>query len=145
MPKKAQRYKPTDGDRLKVKSMASVGIPNEIIALRIKVTEEDLLKFFESELRTVLAEVRAMGSANLFASAKAGNPAAVFFWLKTRAGWSEAAYLSRSNLDERTLPQIPQTCITMPCNSRDWCVRQELWIPYLEQWLQELLEKQSKL
>ena len=111
---KDKLLQPTRADREKVKTMAALGIPHDIVARRFGFSEEDLDRVFEQELRTALPEMRAMGGANLFASAKAGNPSAVFFWLKTRAGWSETANSEKPPPDEDAVKSIEKPGVRTP-------------------------------
>jgi hypothetical protein len=137
--------RPTKADREKVKTMAALGIPHDIVARRFGFSEEELDGVFERELRTALPEMRAMGGANLFASAKAGNPSAVFFWLKTRAGWSETAHSEKHSSGEDAVKNIekPGVRIFMPCNARGFCARTDLWIQHLEKMLKKTSSENS--
>jgi hypothetical protein len=143
---KNKRFQPTQADREKVKGMVVVGISHDIIARRFGVTEEDLNQLFEPELRTALPEMRAMGSSCLFASAKAGNPTAIIFWLKTRAHWAETAHLQIQKPQDDTVNQrqVPRTIIYMPCNARGFCARRDYWISCMERSLEKLLEEENE-
>jgi hypothetical protein len=77
-----------------------------------------LRKRLRDELDRGVAEANAMVSGYLFAAAKAGNIAAIIFWLKTRANWRE-----RRSPDE-AIPAIgteanSNVVLVLPDNSRD--------------------------
>jgi hypothetical protein len=72
---------------------------------------------WRDELDRGVAEARAKVAGYLFAAAKAGNIAAIIFWLKTRAHWRE-----RPAADE-TAPassgESNSEVLVLPDNSRD--------------------------
>jgi len=108
----------TDATREKVRYLAGVGVPQDDIAKIVGCAPKTLRKRFRDELDRGVAEAKATISGYLFAAAKAGNIAAIIFWLKTRANWRE-----------RTLPDeaIPGTgsepnsnmVLVLPDNCRD--------------------------
>ena len=62
----------------------------EPIAKIIGCAPKTLRKRLRDELDLGVAEANATVSGYLFAAAKAGNIAAIIFWLKTRAHWRES-------------------------------------------------------
>ena len=90
------------------------------IAKIIGCAPKTLRKRFRDELDRGVAEANATISGYLFAAAKAGNIAAMIFWLKTRAHWRERS-------GGRTDAQAPradaesnsQVVLVLPDNSRD--------------------------
>ena len=145
MKKRKGQFAPTKADRDKVKNMAAVRIPHDIIARRFGITEEELDQHFERELLTALPEIRAMANASLYASAIAGKLGAVAFWLKTNAGWSETTYLkAREEENKPAKPKKPKFMAIIPCNSRWVCANRKLWIPYWERKLQALLDEEQE-
>jgi hypothetical protein len=108
----------TDALREKVRHLAGLGVPQDDIARIINCAPKTLRRHFRDELDRGVAEANAMISGSLFTAAKAGNIAAIIFWLKTRAHWRE-----------RTAPDGPvanadagsnsEVVLLLPDNSRD--------------------------
>ena len=83
-------YEPNDKDRAVVKALAAYGVPQEQIGARIGISHVTLRKYYQSELDLSAMEANAKVAETCYAMAVSGqNPAATFFWLKTRAGWRE--------------------------------------------------------
>lgn len=82
-----QPHAPTAETRAKVNALASVGTPQEQIALVIGVTKNTLLKYYRKELDTAMVLASAKVAQSLFQQATGGNTSAAIFWLKCRAGW----------------------------------------------------------
>jgi len=132
---------PTLAQRRMVKTMAALGVSHDLIAVRVGLSETELAEHCEEDLRTALPEMRAMVGASLFAKAKAGNTAAIFFWLKTRASWSETVCREISGRGGGPLPVTPPVRVVLPCNSRNPCPRFERRLLALEQLLLKLRTK----
>ena len=81
------KHEPTPETRLQVKTLASVGTPQDQIAIVIGITKNTLLKYYRKELDTAMTMANAKVAQSLFQQANAGNTAAAIFWLKCRAGW----------------------------------------------------------
>jgi hypothetical protein len=79
----------TDAMREKVWYLAGVGVRQDDIAKIVGCAPKTLRKRLRDELDRGVAEANATISGYLFAAAKAGNIAAIIFWLKTRANWRE--------------------------------------------------------
>ena len=120
-----------DAVREKVRHLAGIGLRQEDIAKIIGCSPKTLRKRLRDELDRGVAEANATMLGYLFAAAKAGNIAAIIFYLKTRAHWRE-----------RMTPDDPipgaeaesnsQVVLVMPDNSRD---------PELTQALRDAQEK----
>lgn len=82
-------HEPTDLTRMQVKTLAAVGVPYEDIALKLKISADTLVKYYKDELTLGRADANADIAKTLYQQAKAGNTAAMIFWLKTRARWKE--------------------------------------------------------
>jgi transposase len=82
-------HKPTEQMRLQVKTLAAVGIRHEDIAAKLGISADTLTKYYRKELDDGRVDANAQVGKSLFEQAKAGNTAAMIFWLKTRAGWKE--------------------------------------------------------
>jgi DNA-binding Lrp family transcriptional regulator len=79
----------TEATREKVRYLAGVGVPQDDIAKIVGCAPKTLRKRLRDELDRGVAEANATVSGYLFAAAKAGNIAAIIFWLKSRANWRE--------------------------------------------------------
>jgi transposase len=82
-------HQPTDQTRLQAKTLAAVGIRHEDIAAKIGICADTLVKYYKHELDDGRVDANAQIGKSLYEQAKAGNTAAMIFWLKTRAGWKE--------------------------------------------------------
>ena len=81
------KHEPTPETRLQVKTLASVGTPQDQIAIVVGITKNTLLKYYRKELDTAMTMANAKVAQSLFQQATAGNTSAAIFWLKCRAGW----------------------------------------------------------
>src|SRR6266404_1087150 len=107
----------TDAMREKVRYLAGVGVRQDDIAKIVGCAPKTLRKRLRDELDRGVAEANATISGYLFAAAKAGNIAAIIFWLKTRAHWRE-----RNATDEPVPSDGGQSnceVLLLPNNSRD--------------------------
>lgn len=82
-------YKPTDQNRLQVKTLAAVGIRHEDIAAKLGISVDTLTRYYRQELDDGRVDANAVVAKSLYEQARAGNTSAMIFWLKTRAGWKE--------------------------------------------------------
>jgi len=79
---------PTEEQRILVKSLAAVGIPQEDIARKIGVrSPKTLRKHFREQIDLAATEANASVGGALYKNAMAGNTDAQKFWLERRAGW----------------------------------------------------------
>lgn len=90
------KFEPTDEQREMVTELASLGVRHEDITRFIKkecgtpISIDTLKRHFAHELEMGRIEANAKVAATLFKMATSGDqPAATFFWLKTRAQWRE--------------------------------------------------------
>ena len=77
-----------------VEAMAAYGIPETDIAKVAKIDPKTLRKHYRDELDLGLIKANAQVGGSLFRKALGdghGSTTAAIFWLKTRAGWKEAA------------------------------------------------------
>src|SRR6202047_1356204 len=88
-PMARQAFAVNEGVRERVRHLAGVGVRQDDIARIIGCAPKTLRKRLRDELDRGVAEANATISGYLFAAAKAGNIAAIIFWLKTRANWRE--------------------------------------------------------
>ena len=82
-----KKHEPTSETRAKVNALASVGTPQDQIALVIGISKNTLIKHYRKELDTAMTMANAQVAQSLYQQAKSGNTAAAIFWLKCRAGW----------------------------------------------------------
>jgi len=91
--KKRQRGRPRHlilaTTQLEVYKLSRVGTRHEDIAILLGFSEDTLAKHYRKELDKGRIEANAAIAGTLFEKAKQGDTAAMLFWLKTRAGWSE--------------------------------------------------------
>jgi len=99
-------HEPTEQTRLQVKTLAAVGIRHEDIAAKLGITADTLTKYYRKELDDGRVDANAQIGKSLFEQARAGNTAAMIFWLKTRAGWKETNVHEVSGLDGQALEVI---------------------------------------
>ena len=83
--------KVSDEDRARVQLMAAAGMTQPTIAARMGMTDKTLREHFRSELDFGLAEINTLAVGQLVRQIKAGNMAAICFWLKCRAGFQETS------------------------------------------------------
>ena len=112
-----QPFAVNEAVRERVRHLAGVGVRQDDIARIIGCAPKTLRKRLRDELDRGVAEANATIAGYLFAAAKAGNIAAIIFWLKTRAHWRER------NATDEPVPDAdgPSNCevLLLPDNSRD--------------------------
>jgi hypothetical protein len=101
----------TDKDIEAAQTMYAFGIPQEQIARILRCTHETLVERLGKQMEDYKVKANARVASTLYQMAISGTqPAATFFWLKTRAGWRETDRLeieSRSVNVNLTAPQDP--------------------------------------
>ncbi len=121
----------SDAMRERVRYLAGVGVRQEDIAKIIGCAPKTLRKRFRDELDRGVAEANATMIGYLFAAAKAGNIAAIIFWLKVKGYWREKAAADDPVPGGDTESNSP-VVLVLPDNSRD---------PELTQVLRDAQEK----
>ena len=91
-----KKHEPTAETRTKVNVLASVGTPQDQIALVIGISKNTLIKHYRKELDTAMTMANAQVAQSLYQQAKSGNTAAAIFWLKCRAGWVDKQSIEHS-------------------------------------------------
>ena len=94
----APPHEPTRATRELVQLHTMVGTRQEVIASIIGIDPKTLRKYYRDELDFAKAKANATIGGALFNKAKAGDTAAMIFWMKTQAGWKE------TNVNEITNP-----------------------------------------
>jgi len=120
-----------DAMREKVRHLAGLGVPQDDIARIIRCAPKTLRKRFRDELNLGAAEANALVAGYLFGRAKAGDIAAIIFWLKSRARWREGSTPNDPIPSTGSEPNS-NVVLFLPDNSRD---------PELTQFLQSEQEK----
>lgn len=92
--------------------MAALGIMHESIAKIIGCSYSTLRKHFKRELQLGLDNANANVGAQLYSKALAGEPWAVCFWLKTRAGYRETNRTELTGADGQPLKPVPAYAVT---------------------------------
>lgn len=90
---------PTQENRDTVKKLSALGVTYEDIALKLKINDDTLKKYYKEELDEGRIDANAAIAGTLFQQAKKGNTAAAIFWLKTRARWKETQVNEVSGVD----------------------------------------------
>lgn len=104
-----QPYEPSEADRNTVKNMAAAGFPQDAIARCLGengIAEGTLRKHFKRELKVSADMANALVASMLFQKAKAGEPWAICFWLKTRARWRETNSTDEGPASEPTRIEV---------------------------------------
>ena len=107
-----------DAVRERVRYLAGLGVRQDDIAKIIGCAPKTLRKRFRDELDRGVAEANATISGYLFAAAKAGNIAAIIFWLKTRAHWREGS-VPDDAIARADAVSNSEVVLVLPDNSRD--------------------------
>jgi hypothetical protein len=97
---------PTDASKELVAQHATVGNPQAIIAQILGIDDKTLRKHYREELDLAGAKATADIGGTLFNKAKGGDTAAMIFWMKTRAGWSETNRLDHTSTDGTMTPTV---------------------------------------
>lgn len=89
-----QGHVPTEKDRVTVKAMASIGIPQADIARAMRIHESTLKKHYLEELETAAIEANTRVGANMYRAAtgdptKPATVTAGIWWSKNRMGWAD--------------------------------------------------------
>lgn len=99
-----QTHIPTDEMREQVKTHATVGTPQEVIADIIGIAPKTLRKHYREELDLSTSKANAEVGGALFTKAVAGDTASMIFWMKTRAGWRERQEINMVSEDGSMSP-----------------------------------------
>ncbi len=90
MPKRTKPpHEPTEAQRQLVQLHATIGTTHDQIARIMGIDAKTLRKHYRDELDLAMAKANATIGGALFNKAKAGDTAAMIFWMKTRARWRE--------------------------------------------------------
>lgn len=85
-------HRPTENTRGQVQALAGyLGLPQAEVAACLGITEKTLRKHYRADLDHATVKANATVAEALFTKAINGDTAAMIFWLKARARWSEKA------------------------------------------------------
>jgi len=99
-------HEPTPETRQTVQLHATVGTPQEQIARIVGIDPKTLRLHYREELDLAEAQANAVIGGALFKKAKAGDTAAMIFWMKTRAGWKETVRNEHTGKDGTDLVTV---------------------------------------
>lgn len=99
-------HEPTKLQRDTVKLHAMIGTPQEDIARVIGIDAKTLRLHYREELDLAIAMANATIGGALFNKAKGGDTAAMIFWMKTRARWSEKIDIDHGLQESNTLTTL---------------------------------------
>lgn len=100
---KKPHHKPSANTRAQVKKAASLGGTQEVICAMLGITKPTLRKHYREELDLGAAEANMAVAQSLFKMATDKNKpniTAAIFWMKTRAGWTEAQPTTSSKKEQ---------------------------------------------
>ncbi len=102
------KHKPTPETRESVRALAKFGIRQDKIAAHLNLDPKTLRLHYGDDLdRAVVESNQQVANALFKAATEDGSVAAMIFWLKIRAGWTE-------RLDVNTNAPAPVTVILPP-------------------------------
>jgi len=110
--------------RERVRHLAGIGVRQDDIARIVGCSAKTLRTRLRDELDRGIAEANATVAGYLFALAKAGNIAAIIFWLKTRAHWRERTAADEAAPAADGAPH--SEILVLPDNCRDHELTAEL-------------------
>lgn len=82
-------HTPDQDKRDLVKRLASLGCRYDDIALKLKINDDTLKKYYKQELDDGRIDANSGVAGTLYGAALEGNMTACIFWMKTRAKWRE--------------------------------------------------------
>lgn len=84
------QWEPTDEQVKQIETMSAMGIPQDDMATIIGVSAKTLRKHCRKQLDSGAIKATLKVAQSLFKQAtEENNTAAMIFWMKARAGWSE--------------------------------------------------------
>lgn len=95
-------HEPTDKLRSSVSLMAAIGIPHDMIALKIGINQDTLRKHYRSELDLGKVEMLTRVGGRAYQRAMGDGPGSaqlIQFILKTQGGWKETDRLELTGAD----------------------------------------------
>lgn len=105
-------YQPDIATSEAVKCMVAAGITQKVMAAVLKIAPNTLTKHYAAELETGKDALIAHATGKLMQAVNRGELAAIFFFLKCRAGWQEKQQVTVTGADGKDL--IPSTVIIRP-------------------------------
>lgn len=97
-------HEPTKATRDTVQMHTLVGTTQADVARVIGIDEKTLRKHYRDEIDLAKARANAKVGGALFNKALSGDTAAMIFWMKTQARWSERAEMDVTSSDGSMSP-----------------------------------------
>lgn len=108
-------HKPDDKSRLTVKTAAGYGLPQEMIATLVGISENTLRLHYRDELKVGKAAATFQVAQTLFTRATVGKDlGAAIFWLKAQAGWREKHVLDDPGPTQTLAHMIAASGLSVP-------------------------------
>lgn len=108
------RLKVTQEMKDKAELLAGLGVPQKDIALILGIGETSLLKYCSDEMKRGIAKANSKVAGCLFDLAvNKKQPAALFFWAKTRMGWRETDRIEHTGADGKPIQTQTEFKITL--------------------------------
>jgi hypothetical protein len=118
--KRAKHVKTPESQKL-VENLSGIGVPEREIAKLLTMRCESMRELYRDELDAGRAKAIAEVAKVAFTEAKKGG-AAMMFWLRCRAGWSEGPqHVELTGKDGQPLqPQGAVLMVPMPLTEAEW-------------------------
>src|SRR5690554_3445636 len=100
-----EKHVPTAHTREIVSIHTSMGTDSETLAKIIGIDPKTLRKYYRKELDQALAKANARMGGALYNKGINGDTAAMIFWMKTRARWSERHEVQHTSPDGSMFPK----------------------------------------
>lgn len=100
-----RRHEPSKQTRELVSLHATMGTDQGSIADLLDIDDKTLRKHYRKELDQSVVKANATIGGVLFNKAKSGDTAAMIFWMKTRARWTERHELDHTSSDGTMTPK----------------------------------------
>lgn len=100
--------------RDKVELLAGLGVPYKDIGLIIGISKDSIEKYFHEECQRGIAKANSKVAGCLFDLAvNKKQPAALFFWAKTRMGWRETDRIEHTGADGKPIETRTEFKVTL--------------------------------
>lgn len=99
-------HEPTEKDRHQAETLSGLGIPQEMIATILQISQDTLARHYREELDRGLAKAATQIAGWAFDSARKGNVTMRIFLAKTRLGWRETTHHELTGKDGKDIVPI---------------------------------------
>lgn len=111
-------HEPTPADKNTVEAMVVCGIPEDHIARVLGIVPVTLRKHYREVIDTAVARVHGLAVGKLIGAMYRGEPWAICFYLKTRAGWREQNRIEHTGADGQPLIPARVEVVVVPAGVR---------------------------